>query len=221
MTDQASLDPVRYDRWFDSPWGCYALGVEVQALRKAVGELRNRRVLDVGCGTGRFSAALKAAGATVVGLDIDPGMIALASQRIGGPLVVGDALRLPFRAGCFDTTIAVTALEFLADPPGAIRELARVTRIGGRVVVAVLNRASPWGLASWLRRRSEPWMSTRLLSPPEVGSWCREHGPVERAAALFVPGSFPGIRHIGPVLEGIGRAAPSLGAFQVFIIERR
>ncbi|HSR12863.1 MAG TPA: methyltransferase domain-containing protein, partial [Thermodesulfobacteriota bacterium] len=55
-----------------------------------------------------------------------------------------DILSLPFPDGCFDKTVSVTALEFIADGNAAAAELFRVTRSGGVVVIATLNSLSPW-----------------------------------------------------------------------------
>ena len=65
--------------------------------------------------------------------------------------IAGDILTLPFPENCFDKTISVTALEFIADGPRALRELFRVTRPGGVIVVATLNSLSPWAT----RRKEE------------------------------------------------------------------
>lgn len=64
----------RYDAWFAIGWGARAWPVEAAAVLDAIGA-KSRRVLDVGCGTGRLAALLAARGATVIGVDVDPGML--------------------------------------------------------------------------------------------------------------------------------------------------
>ncbi len=215
----ARFDVAAYDRWFDSAWGRYALGVESRALQRALGEIRGVLALDVGCGTGRFLDVLAEGDARAVGLDLDPSMIALTCSR-GHRAVVGDGHRLPFRDACFDVSIAVTVLEFVDDPQQVVAEMMRVTRQRGRVVLALLNRASPWGIASARRRRQAPWASARLLSARRVADWCRSYGMVRRYGALFAPAAFPGVDRLGPVLETAGRLCPGRGAFQLVIVER-
>ncbi|MBN2113012.1 MAG: class I SAM-dependent methyltransferase [Acidimicrobiia bacterium] len=216
-----TIDASAYDEWFETPWGRYAFAAEAALLRRVLGDLGGSRALDAGCGPGRFTEVLRAAGAATVGLDLDPSMAARAAARGTGPVVVGDAARLPFRAGSFDVVVAVTLLEFVADPPRVVGELARVTRAGGRLVLALLNSRSPWGLASRSRRRGGAWAAARLLRPEEVAGWCRGHGEVRRQGALFAPGPLPGLRRLGPLLEKWGRVAPGRGAFQVIVVERR
>ncbi|MGH9002178.1 MAG: class I SAM-dependent methyltransferase, partial [Acidimicrobiia bacterium] len=102
------------------------------------------RVLDAGCGTGRFASILEAEGGAVVAVDRDPGMLAVASSRLAGPCLLSDVASLPLRSRSVDVAVAVTVLEFMSDPNAALRELARVTRPGGRIVVGALNPNSPW-----------------------------------------------------------------------------
>ncbi len=119
---------VAYDRWFEQPWGSYAFAVESAAISRAAGAIGNRLVLDAGCGTGRFTTRLAERRATPVGVDIDPGMLAVAAGRLPGRCLRATIEHLPFPKATFDLTIAVTVLEFVADPAAAVAELARVSR---------------------------------------------------------------------------------------------
>lgn len=215
----AQFDAAAYDRWFDSAWGQYALRVESRALLRALGDIRDGLALDVGSGTGRFMEVLAQRGARVVGLDVDRSMVGISSGR-GHRSLVGDGHRLPFRDACFDVSIAVTLLEFVDDPQRVVAEIMRVTRHRGRVVLALLNRASAWGIASARRRRRAPWSSARLLPARRVADWCRSYGTVRRRGALFAPAAFPGLDCLGPVLERAGRLCPARGALQLVIVER-
>ena len=104
-------------------------------------------VLDVGSGTGddaRELAALVAPGGSVVGVDRSSDMVAEAQRRADGSglpieFVEGDAQALDFPDASFDRTRAERVLIHLADPAGAVREMARVTRPGGLVVVSDLD----------------------------------------------------------------------------------
>jgi ubiquinone/menaquinone biosynthesis C-methylase UbiE len=100
-------------------------------------------ILDVGCGTGedaRAMASLVAPGGRVVGVDGSQAMIATARQRnesCGLPVefAVGDAHRLAFADDSFDATRADRIFMHLDAPVQALREMTRVTRSGGRVLV--------------------------------------------------------------------------------------
>jgi SAM-dependent methyltransferase len=104
------------------------------------GDLLGRRVLDVGCGTGRLAQALAERGAKVWGVDSSPEMLAEAragaGRRVGFKL--GRAEALPFRDGWFDRAVLRLAVH-LVDRAAAFPELARVLRPGGRAVIATFR----------------------------------------------------------------------------------
>jgi ubiquinone/menaquinone biosynthesis C-methylase UbiE len=102
-----------------------------------------QRVLEVGCGSGvvvRDLAAMVGRRGTVVGVDTSRTVLA-AARRLCRPapgrgriaLRVADGATLPFAAGRFDVTLGVTVILHVADPIRVVREMARVTRPGGRV----------------------------------------------------------------------------------------
>ncbi len=103
-----------------------------QALDPAPGDL----VLDLGAGTGVSTEELARSGAIVVGVDISQGMLRAGKRaRPDTTLLAGDALALPFRDGTFDAVTISFGLRNVHDTAGALREMARVTRPGGLLVV--------------------------------------------------------------------------------------
>ncbi len=104
-----------------------------------------QRVLEVGCGTGsvaRDLAGLVGPGGQVIGVDSSRTMLAAARRlATAHPLRgrmrwrIADGAALPFADGRFDAALAITVLLHVADPAAVVRELARVTRPGGRVGV--------------------------------------------------------------------------------------
>jgi SAM-dependent methyltransferase len=101
-----------------------------------LGDVRDRDVLEVGCGAGQCTAWLRAQGARAIGLDQSASMLRRARDRSG--LVLGDARALPFPDATFDLACsAFGAVPFVADPERIMAEVARVLRPGGRWVFAV------------------------------------------------------------------------------------
>ena len=208
-----------YDRWFDKPWGRHAFAVEFEAVRGALPRRSGLRVLDAGCGTGRFAAELADLGATVIGVDADPSMLGLASPRLEGRCARAHVESLPFPDGTFDVVMAITVLEFVSDPATVMAELVRVTRPGGRVVVGALNPHSPWGVANRRRLRSAAWCEARFLSHGDLERLAAPYGPATIDASLYAPGAFPGLTLVGPWLEFLGHLAPRFGAFKLVVVE--
>ncbi len=100
-------------------------------------DLRGRRVLDLGCGTGRLSTALAERGiARVWGVDASPEMLAVAGEKVPKTvgLKQGRAEQLPFRDGWFDRVVMWLVVH-LVDQPAAFSEVARVLVPGGRLAV--------------------------------------------------------------------------------------
>jgi SAM-dependent methyltransferase len=100
-------------------------------------------IADVGCGNGRYLAELarRGHGGQTVGLDLSAGMLQTARAEAGGAgLVAGDAAGLPLADSVADVTLAPHMLYHVPDRPAAVRELRRITRPGGLVLV-VLNAA--------------------------------------------------------------------------------
>ena len=116
-----------------APWATKV----TEAARIATGE----RVLDVACGTGVLArAARSATGASgvVVGLDPNPGMLAIAKEMEPGiDWRQGVAESIPFAEGSFDVVVSQFGLMFFEDRALALREMLRVTQHGGRLCVAV------------------------------------------------------------------------------------
>lgn len=110
-------DPVRLSRL-------------VEFVRPRPGE----RALDVACGPGIVTGALERAGLLAAGIDLTREMIREAMPR-GGRYVQGNVDRLPFPASTFDVAVCRNAFHHFAAPLVVMREMARVLRPGGRVIV--------------------------------------------------------------------------------------
>ena len=108
--------------------------------REALADLElssRRRVLDVGCGTGELTRVLAAeAGpdATVIGVDADPDLLAVAREGTELPYVAGDATRLPLPDDAVDLAVCQALLINLPDPATAVGEL---TRVSSELVAAI------------------------------------------------------------------------------------
>lgn len=103
-------------------------------------DLRGRSVLDVGCGSGQFSQWAAARGARLTSLDIGVRLLDHTRRRCSTRPVAADACRLPFVSDSFDVVISSECIEHTIDPRLALREIYRVTRPGGLLVVTVPNQ---------------------------------------------------------------------------------
>jgi SAM-dependent methyltransferase len=106
--------------------------------------LDGQRVLDLGCGPGHYSRGMRAAGAVVVPVDLDPSEFALPGGPPGGHLVA-DGCRLPVPDAAFDGVFCSNLLEHTPNTAAVFREVARVLRPGGWAWISWTNWYSPWG----------------------------------------------------------------------------
>ena len=116
------------------------------AVLELCGDVRGARVLDVGCGAGHTAAELTARGAEVVGVDGSATLLAHARERFAGELVEHDLERpLAFAAAdSFDGAVMALVLHHVDDRDQLLRELARVVRPGGWLVVSTHHPTSDW-----------------------------------------------------------------------------
>lgn len=147
MTDPLSGVQAGYDRWalvYDHDANPLQ-ALEEPEVRAAVGNPHGLRALDLGCGTGRHSLWLAAAGATVTALDFSEGMLAEARKKAGA-----DAVRfichdlhqpLPLADGEFDVVVSGLVLEHLRELDDFFLEVRRVLQPAGRAVVSAMHPA--------------------------------------------------------------------------------
>lgn len=124
-------------------------------------DVRGMRILEVGAGTGRDSAALAAAGADVWTLDYSEESLRIMSSALEHPvtIVCGDALALPFAAESFDLVFHQGLLEHFRNPADLLSENHRILRPGGYVLVDVPQRFHYYTLAKHVLMFFDKWFA--------------------------------------------------------------
>lgn len=124
-----------------------------RAMAAELGLQPDDDVLDVGCGAASMLAEHASHVRYVAGLDASKIQVGLARRRLAdriaagsAEIVLGDAARLPWEHGRFSVVTSLNTLKFVPDPEGALREMCRVLRPSGRVVVTMgESKQAPWG----------------------------------------------------------------------------
>jgi SAM-dependent methyltransferase/predicted O-methyltransferase YrrM len=181
----------RAERENPAPFYRWLAAELVDDLELRHGRLAGQRVLDVGCGPGWYTEALRARGAVVVPLD---GSLAELDGGDGTPTggVVGDAGRMPLPDACAAGVVCSNMLEHTPDAPAVLADIGRVLRPGGWAYVSWTNWYSPWGghdMSPWhlLGPRLGPRVYERFFGPPRKN----------RAGEALFP------VHIGPTLAHV------------------
>jgi len=122
------------------------------AMLDAVGDVAGLKVIDVGCGEGRFSRMLAHLGADVTGIDLTPALVAEAKKlHPEGDYIASGAESLPFNDNEFDMAVSYVVLVDIVDYRTAIAEMARVIVPGGLIVAANVNSFISQCETSWFR----------------------------------------------------------------------
>jgi ubiquinone/menaquinone biosynthesis C-methylase UbiE len=173
--EEANLFDGFYTRG-DSPLGSFVGNFLHARVRQLIpmfqaGIHPSDKVLDLGCGSGWYLELLLRMGADVTGVDYSAEMLRISRDWLAGwdasrwRLLQADARSLDLPDGGFDAAIAIGLLDYLPDPSQALNELHRVLKSGGRLIVTIPKRPSPF---FFLRTRPGNLLRRWLLGLPPI-----------------------------------------------------
>ena len=184
MVSRASLQkqPEDVQRMFDGVARRYDLVNDVAALGQtrywrrvvvdAVDAVPGQKVLDLAAGTGTSSEPYADAGIDVIACDFSEGMLNVGRRRRPDiNFVQGDAMNLPFEDNTFDAATISFGLRNVQDPDLAMREMLRVTKPGGRLVIAEFSDPTFPPFRKVYKEylmRAMPWVATKISSNSEA-----------------------------------------------------
>ncbi len=122
-----------------------AFMTEGKKLFKMLGCVKGKKILDVGCGTGRYSIPLAKKGAEVHGIDISEGMLEVAKRKSKGLNIkyqLADMRNIPYKDETFDKVVSSLAIDHVKNYKKAILEILRVTKKGGRIAISTIHPES-------------------------------------------------------------------------------
>jgi ubiquinone/menaquinone biosynthesis C-methylase UbiE len=227
---------------FEHPGGKLLDSVQKRAVLEGVNSfnLSGKKVLDVACGTGRFSRLFRSMGSNVVGLDLSRAMLNRSRDRQSAEAYVeASALHLPFKDSAFDMAISVNAFNHLPAFEKAINEICRVSQ---RVVLGLPHKHSVlllntlyrvlrgWGYQytrhKTARYKGAPLVYTRYFSEKELEAFFKKNRfKVIRCPKCWVF-PFPRVPEIFikmvQDLENIAvRSLGRFGTFMAIVAERK
>jgi ubiquinone/menaquinone biosynthesis C-methylase UbiE len=157
--------------------------------------------LDIGCGSGEYIEGLLHRGWNTSGIDLAPEMVKVCAERFRSSLVSlkqGDVESLPFDAGTFDLILCIGVLPYLPSDEQALREIHRVLRPGGYVVINVENMMSASNIDYVLRRSLQTMVRKPSREKKEslfsrtsmVSPWVLTHSPTHYRYRMYNPWRF-------------------------------
>jgi SAM-dependent methyltransferase len=128
------------------------------------------RILDAGCGSGRNMVELARHG-VVTGVELSGTSVQLARERGAGEVLEGSVMDMPFDDGAFDLSVSLDVIEHLEDDVGALRELRRVTRPGGALLVTVPAYQWLWSGHDEVNHHHRRYSRRALLAAAQSAGW--------------------------------------------------
>jgi len=173
--------------------------------RQCLQLVRGQSVLDLAAGTGVSTVELARGGVRAVACDFSLGMLRAGrarKRRRNVPYVAGDAVQLPFADACFDAAVISFGLRNVSDVPRALREMARVVRPGGQLVICEFSRPT-WRPFRYVYlnylMRALPWIARRVSSNADAYVYLAESiraWPAQDAlAATVADAGWASVRH--------------------------
>jgi ubiquinone/menaquinone biosynthesis C-methylase UbiE len=185
-----------YDKWFDNHIDLYE--AELEAIRQLIPP-PGAEGMEVGVGSGKFAAPLG------IKIGVDPSEKMASKARIQGIDVhSGIAEELPFSDGRFDFVLMVTTICFVDDAVQSLKEVFRVLKTGGFIIVGFVDRESELGKQySEKKKSSRFYKNATFFSTPEVLRYLKESGfMIIKVLQTLIPGELP-----KTILEGFGKGS--------------
>lgn len=209
-------DPEKYEKWFATDEGRFALDQEARLLQSMLAgwPRRGHKLLEIGCGTGLFLEMLYQMGLDVTGMDASPEMTMAARARFGNRAAIhlGHGEHLGYSDNEFDYAFLWSVLEFADEPVAMLEEATRVAEKG--LLIGFLNKNSLYYLMN-VRN------SDSVLAQARWHTWCEVQDLIKRAtgfrptlARSVLPGPMQTWKKTGlGKLTNSPMLPPSLGAF--------
>jgi ubiquinone/menaquinone biosynthesis C-methylase UbiE len=182
--------------------------------------VHGKRVVDCGCGAGEYVAALQSKGASAWGIEFSQAKVASSKSNVPGRLSVGDLQQIALRSDTVDIALLNEVLEHVPDEARALREVHRILRPGGMLLVFSPNRRYPFETHGARFRQSGrrmphylplvPYVPLRL-SRTVLDFWARNYWPGELRQMVRQAGfTITGTDYVWQTFEGISSHQPRL-----------
>ncbi|MEA3505496.1 MAG: class I SAM-dependent methyltransferase [Bacteroidota bacterium] len=139
-----------YDQWYNKPMGKFVDDIQTKKILEMFPFKKGITVLDVGCGTGNYSIKLASMGCDVVGIDVSDNMLKIAQQKakkqnLDINFINMDILKHTLKKESFDVVVSVTAFEFISNIAEAYKQIKKLVKPEGHILVGTIHKESPWG----------------------------------------------------------------------------
>jgi len=155
-----------YDAYYQTELGKKVDEIEKRIISNLIKDMPRYPMLELGCGTGHWSAFFIEEGFKLTGIDISKAMLRLAKQKdINADFYIANAQKLPFNSDSFQIVSSITMLEFVEDRDKVLLEIYRILKPGGWVILGCLNANS---ILAGRKEQDETFKYAHFLTPEEI-----------------------------------------------------
>jgi ubiquinone/menaquinone biosynthesis C-methylase UbiE len=185
-----------YDEWFNVHPSVYQ--AELRAIKMLLPQ--SGKGVEIGVGTGRFAVPL----GITIGVEPSEAMAAIAKNR-GITIYEAKAENLPLGDNAFDFVLLITTICFLENPLQALKEIRRILRPAGKIIIGMLDNNSPLGREYESKKKSSKfYRHATFFSVNQVVAWLKQFGYGHIQMIQTIVNKPKDIKGIEPVKEGYG-----------------
>lgn len=200
-----------YDAYYQTDLGRKTDQIEKNLIAELIADLPRKHLLELGCGTGHWTAFFETQGFDVTATDTSPNMLKQAeNKKLKAKFLLADAQSLPFPDQAFELAATVTMLEFVTDREKAFREIYRILQPGGWLIIGVLNKNSVLGKN---KTGDEVFKHARFFTPGELKNALEIFGTPAIKAGVYLTPDFN-------LLDGMENTGKTEPAFLAAIVQK-
>lgn len=179
----------QYDEFYQSEFGKQIDQLEKAAVEKILSNIPKCTMLELGCGTGHWTAFFAEHGFSIVAIDPAKAMLDIAQSKNipNTTFIETSAEQIPYCFDSFQLTAAITVLEFTANPEKVLHEIHRVTKNKGHVLVGCLN---PNSILFKNKSENSVFKHAKFFTKSEFIQMASFMGNIEISEAVFVDEAF-------------------------------
>jgi ubiquinone/menaquinone biosynthesis C-methylase UbiE len=191
MKHNVFVDPETansYDAYYQTEFGKKVDEIERQIVSSLIQDVPRTRMLELGCGTGHWSAYFIGQGFGLTGTDVSEAMLKLAREKeLNAGFIQADARNIPFEDESFAVVSSITMLEFVDNQDSVFQEIYRVLKPGGWLILGCLNARSVLGEN---KEQDETFKNAQFITAEELTNKLQLFGEPTLKSGVYLTSDF-------------------------------
>lgn len=177
-----------YDDYYNTDFGKQVDIIEKDIIKTLMSDITRGKMLELGCGTGHWTEFFLKEGFELTASDISEPMLELARTKgLNAKFIKGDSVKLPFADESFRVVASITMLEFVQNKDAVIREIYRVLKPGGYLILGCINASSILGKN---KESDEVFKDAKLLTYSELTHKLHLFGAAKYGFGVYLTSDF-------------------------------